>query len=285
MPWWRGCCLQLVNNVAPILESPPWVARTILLLLVIGFPVALVLAWMLELKAAADGTAVKTPTTRMDFVLIGALAAVIAIFVYQQLAPATNARTVAGGDRARVVPARRHLGCGAALRESFGRYAQEFFSDGMTEEIMTALAKVSALRVVGRESAFQFKGQKTDMHAVGQALGASYLVEGSVRKAGDQVRITAQLVQADNGVSLWTDTYDREMKNIFATQSDIAQAIAGALRVPLGLKQGDTLVSQPHQRFESYDQYLRAKALVRARGLEAAHRCGRSVGTGCRPRS
>ena len=155
----------------------------------------------------------------------------------------------------------------AVLPFAIGDTAQEFFSDGMTEEIMTALAKVSALRVVGRESAFQFKDRKTDMRAVGQALGASYLVEGSVRKAGDQVRITAQLVQADNGVSLWTNSYDREMKNIFATQSDIAEAIAGALRVPLGLKQGDTLVSNRTNNLDSYQQYLRAKALVRTRGI------------------
>ena len=147
-----------------------------------------------------------------------------------------------------------------------GDTGQEFFSDGMTEEIMTALAKVLALRVVGRESAFQFKGQKTDMRAVGQALGANYLVEGSVRKAGDQVRITAQLVQADNGVSLWTDSYDRELKNIFATQSDIAQAIAGALRAPLGLKEGQTLVSNRTADTDSYQDYLRARASVRRRG-------------------
>ena len=100
----------------------------------------------------------------------------------------------------------------------------------VTPELME---KAPRLRVVGRESAFQFKGQKADMHTVGQALGALYLIEGSVRKAGDQVRITAQLVEADNGVSVWTNSYDREFKNIFVIQSEIAEAIAGALRVPL----------------------------------------------------
>ena len=87
------------------------------------------------------------------------------------------------------------------------------------------------------------------MRAVGQALGASHLIEGSVRKAGNRVRITAQLIQADNGVNLWAENYDRELKDIFATQEDIAQAIAGALRVPLGLKQGDTAGARPHQGF------------------------------------
>jgi TolB-like protein len=83
---------------------------------------------------------------------------------------------------------------------------RNFFSDGISDEIMTALAKITALRVVGRESAFQFKGKSQDNRAVGQALGATYLIEGSVRKAGDRVRITAQLVQSDNGVSLWTES-------------------------------------------------------------------------------
>jgi adenylate cyclase len=99
-------------------------------------------------------------------------------------------------------------------------------------------------------------------------LGAQYLIDGSVRKAGDQVRITAQLVQADNGVSIWTDSYDREIKNIFATQSDIATAIAGALRLPLGLQQGESLVSNRTIDTESYQQYLRARALFRARSID-----------------
>jgi TolB-like protein len=145
---------------------------------------------------------------------------------------------------------------------------QEFFSDGMTDEITTALTKVSALRVVGRESAFQFRGQKTDMREIGQALGALYLIGGTVRKAGDRVRISVQLTRADNGVNLWAENYDRQLKDIFETQSDVAQAIAGALRVPLGLQQGQTLVSSRTNDEATYEDYLRAKALVRARGLK-----------------
>jgi tetratricopeptide (TPR) repeat protein len=97
-------------------------------------------------------------------------------------------------------------------------------------------------------------------------LGARYLIEGSVRKAGDRVRITAQLVQADNGANVWTENYDRQLTDVFATQEDIAQAIAASLRVPLGLKQGENLVNNRSIDPESYQQYLRARALVRARG-------------------
>ena len=108
---------------------------------------------------------------------------------------------------------------------------QEFFSDGMTEEITSALAKVPGLAVIGRTSAYQFKGQNKDMRAVGKALGASKnLIEGSVRKAGDQVRITAQLIKAADGTHLWTESYDRKLTDIFAVQEDIATAISGALQ-------------------------------------------------------
>jgi TolB-like protein/Tfp pilus assembly protein PilF len=155
-----------------------------------------------------------------------------------------------------------------------GDAAQEFFSDGMTDEIIAALAKIKDLKVVARTSAFQFKGEKKDMRAIGLALNARYLIDGSVRKAGDRVRITAQLVQADNGVGVWTDSYDREIKDVFAVQEDIAQAIAASLRVPLGLQQGDSLVANRTADLESYDDYLKAKAMVRSRGLEVAQAIG-----------
>jgi adenylate cyclase len=108
------------------------------------------------------------------------------------------------------------------------------------------------------------------LRAIAQALSAGYLIEGSVRKAGDQVRITAQLIKADDGTHLWAENYDRQLSNIFVTQEDIAQAIAGALRVPLGLSQGERLVSNRTNDVESYQQYLRAKALYRARAISDA---------------
>ncbi|HUE66375.1 MAG TPA: TIR domain-containing protein [Rhizomicrobium sp.] len=144
---------------------------------------------------------------------------------------------------------------------------QEFFSDGITEEITSALAKVPGLTVIGRTSAFQFKGENKDMRAIGQALGVSNLIEGSVRKAGNQVRITAQLIKAADGTHLWTESYDRKLTDIFAVQEDIATAIAGALQVPLGLKPGQSLVSNRTADTDSYQDYLRAKELYRARGF------------------
>jgi TolB-like protein len=143
---------------------------------------------------------------------------------------------------------------------------QEFFSDGITEEITSALAKVPGLSVIGRTSAFQFKGENKDLRAIGQALGVNDLIEGSVRKDGNQVRITAQLIKAADGTHLWTESYDRELKGIFAVQEDIATAIAGALEVPLGLKPGQSLVSNRNVDTDSYQDYLRARELMFARG-------------------
>ena len=148
-----------------------------------------------------------------------------------------------------------------------GDATQEFFSNGMTEEITAALAKVSGLNVVARTSAFQFKAQNRDIQSIGQQLHASHFIEGSVRKAGNRVRITAQLIAADSGVHMWAENYDRELTDVFAIQEEIATAIASALRVPLGLKAGQNLVSNRTTDTDSYQDYLRARTLVRVRGL------------------
>jgi TolB-like protein len=142
--------------------------------------------------------------------------------------------------------------------------AQEFFCDGMTEEIAAALAKVPDLHVVGRSSAFQFKGAGKDLRAVGQALSARYLIDGSVRKAKGRVRISAQLIDVGNGTQLWSEIYEREIKDVFAVQEEIAQAIAASLRVPLGLDEGEFLVHTWTAHLDSYEDYLRARALLRA---------------------
>jgi adenylate cyclase len=125
---------------------------------------------------------------------------------------------------------------------------QESFSDGMTEEITTALAKVQGLIVIGRTSAFELKGQNRDLRAIRQALGVSHRIEGSVRKAGDRVWITAQPIRADSAAHLWAENYDREFTDIFAIQEDIAQAIAEALRTTW-LSPRRHPGTRPHQGF------------------------------------
>jgi TolB-like protein len=260
--------LQIVNNVAPVLDLPVWVARAFLLALVIGFPIALLFVWMREL-APADAAAPRAATTKLDYVLAGGLILVIALLSYQQLAP-TNAVRTEASVAASGVPATGGISIAVLpFANMSGDASQEFFSDGITEEINAALTKVPDLDVVARTSAFEFKGQNRNVRAVGEALGATHLIEGSVRKAGNRVRITAQLVRADNGLNLWSENYDRELTDIFSIQEQIAQAIAVALRVPLGLQPGDSLVRSRTKDEASYEDYLRARALMRARGGDA----------------
>ena len=147
-----------------------------------------------------------------------------------------------------------------------GDATQEFFSDGMTEEITAALTKVPNLRVVARSSAFQFKGQNLDARVVGQSLSVTHLLEGAVRKAGDRVRITAQLIRTQDGTHIWSENYDRKLPDVFSIQESIAQAIALSLQVPLGLREGQNLIAHRMSDTESYQDYLRARALVRTRG-------------------
>lgn len=143
-----------------------------------------------------------------------------------------------------------------------GDAAQAFFSDGMTEEVTAALVKVPSLRVVARTSAFQFKDQGQDVRTVARSVGASHLVEGSVRRDGARVRVTAQLVEAASGTHLWAESYDRDYDDMFAVQDDIAKAIAAALRIPLGLQ----IDSERIGDLETYQKFLRARAMVHTRG-------------------
>jgi len=259
--------IQLVNNITPMLNLPASVGTIVLVLLAVGFPVAVLFAWIHQL-APADGAAPSPKTSKLDWTLIGALVVVIALVSYQQLAPSSGART---GQQARGTPAPGSMSVAVLPFVNLSSdKEQEFFSDGRTEEITAALAKIPNLQVVGRTSAFEFKGQNKDLRTIGQALGATHIIEGSVRKAGDRVRITAQLIRADNGLHLWTENYDRELKDVFAVQEDIAQAIAASLRVPLGLKEGERLVSNRTDDLESYQEYLRGRALLRARTINQA---------------
>ncbi len=260
--------LQLIANVAPILELPPWVARAFLLLLVIGFPLAILLAWTREPEGDPTERAI---TGRLDWALMGALVVVIALVSYQQIAPMsgiTTATQMPGVEAAREAAASPAGAISIAVlpfANLSGDASQEFFSDGMTEEITSALARVPDLRVVARTSAYQFRDQNRDIQTIGQQLRATHFIEGSVRKAGDRVRITAQLIKVEDGTHIWTENYDRELTDIFAIQEEIARAIATSLRMPLGVRSGENLVSSRKIDPESYQQYLRAKALVRLR--------------------
>jgi adenylate cyclase len=143
---------------------------------------------------------------------------------------------------------------------------QEYFADGMTEEILNALARVPDLRVAARTSSFAYKGREVDIRDVARELGVATVLEGSVRRDGDDLRITAQLIDARNGFHLWSETYDRKLESVFAIQEEIAAAIARELKGSLGLSSGDRLVRNRTGDMGAYELYLDARSHVRRRG-------------------
>jgi TolB-like protein/tetratricopeptide (TPR) repeat protein len=256
---------QVIEILAQVFTLPLWIAQTAIVLLAIGFPVALLAVWTIESKPhEAVASAVRSKPTIVDWTLCGALAVVLLFMGYQQLAPRQ-----AGVDAAKDAAASPRSAISLAVlpfANLSGDPSQEFFSDGITEEITSALARVPDLRVVARTSAYQFRDQNRDIQSIGQQLRATHFIEGSVRKAGDRVRITAQMIDATDGTHVWTETYDRELTDMFAIQEEIARAIATSLRMPLGIGTGQNLVSGRTIDPESYQQYLRAKALFRLLG-------------------
>ena len=143
---------------------------------------------------------------------------------------------------------------------------QDWFCDGIAEEILNALTPLKGLRVAARTSAFSFKGKSDDLRTIGEKLNVTTVLEGSVRRAGDRVRITVQLSDVANGFQLWSERYDRELKDIFDVQDEIAKAIAERLRVTLAGGKDDRLVEQATTNIEAYQLYLRGRALVDRRG-------------------
>jgi TolB-like protein/Flp pilus assembly protein TadD len=274
--------LQLVNNVTPLMRLPDWAGSFFLVALLVGFPIALVFAWIHELNTPESGAAQRASAGSLDWVLIMALVAVLAAVSYQQLA--SSRATVTANPQAGVEAARAASAVPAGISVAVLPFVnlsqdkdQEFFSDGITEDIVTALAKIPDLRVVARESAFQYKGEKNDMRTVGHALNATHIIGGSVRKVGARVRITAQLVKADDGVNIWADSYDRELIDVFAIQEGIARAIATSLRMPLGLKPGENLVSNRPKDQETYELYLRGVNALRQRTRQELELLGQVV--------
>src|SRR5688572_29928135 len=136
---------------------------------------------------------------------------------------------------------------------------QEYFSDGMSEELLNLLAKIPGLKVISRTSSFSFKGKNDDVRKIGKSLGVANILEGSVRKSGNTIRITAQLIEVEKGTHLWSETYDREMKDVFATQDEISKMIVDILKIKLGGQQAN----QPSKSFtknpEAYEDYLKGR--------------------------
>jgi TolB-like protein len=274
---------QVLQLVFESFGTPDWAIKSVLVLLAIGLPFALFFAWAFEMtpeglkrEHEVDRTESITPQTgkKLNRLIFTVMALALAYFSYDKfvLSAGRDAALIEAATQAAEEQAEADLVAAGpvAAAESDKSIAvlpfvnmsddagNEYFSDGISEEILNALAKVKELKVAGRTSSFAFKGQNQDLRKIGETLGVQNILEGSVRKAGGKVRITAQLVKVNDGFHLWSETYDRELNDVFAIQDEIATAILHELKAAL-LDGIAPLVTSKRTDSEVYDLYLLAK--------------------------
>ena len=261
--------MQVASQIFPFFDIPNSVVRLVVVLLVIGFPIALIIAWAFEVTPqgikrteVADAAGHRSRGVAWIYVvLVGALLSVGLFFVGRYTAghATSQTREVTGAGTEKSIAV-------LPLVNESGDPKDEYFSDGLSEELIAALAQISGLKVIGRSSSFRFKDRKEEPKAIGQKLGVSTLLDGTVRKQGDRVRIVAALVNAADGIQLWSRTFDRQLKDIFAVQEEIARAVADSLKVTL-------LGSDPAQRgartnVEAHNAYLQGHFHLLRRNVE-----------------
>jgi len=241
--------LQIIEPVMHGLHWPDAVLSYVVVALALGFPIVVGLAWIFDVnEGRIERTAGKPADARLRLLLvaIGVLAAApgLAWYFFIRGRPAAVAPAAEAGPSIAVLP----------LVNMSSDKEQEYFSDGLSEELLNLLSKVPGLRVAARTSAFAFKGKNEDVGEIGQKLHVATILEGSVRRSGDQIRITTQLVNASNGYHLWSETYDRKLTDVFAVQDEIARAVVAALK--LKLLQAPSSKDRRTANAEAYNQYL-----------------------------
>jgi len=275
--------LQVGQLLFEVMGLPEWAPRIVLGVLILGFPIAVVFAWVYELtpegirrESEIDRSTSITPHTgrKLDYVTLAALLGVV-VFVLihrertREASPVAASKPVAVEAAAEAMPSSPEPAAAAALSIAVLPFANlsadaenEYFADGVAEEILNLIAKTPDLRVISRSSAFSFKGRNVPIPEVAEELGVNHVLEGSVRRAGDRVRVTAQLIRVANDAHLWSETYDRTLDDIFAVQDEIATAIAEALQVELGIARTDA------PGVDAYELTLKGRARVGRRTAE-----------------
>jgi TolB-like protein len=260
---------QGIAQVFPVFDVPTWAIRLLVVLIIIGFPAAVVLAWAFEItpegiKRTEDVDLAEQPTTKsrawIYVVIVGAFFSISLFFLGRY-----TARPSAGENRA----SRKSI---AVLPfENFSSDRENaFFADGVQDDILTALSKVADLKVISRTSVMSYAaGANRNLREIAQALGVSHVVEGSVRRSDGKVRVSAQLIDARNDAHLWADTYDRDLVDVFAIQSDIAKAIVEQLRAKLSASEKAAIEERPTNDLTAHDLYVRAKLLNESSSFSA----------------
>jgi TolB-like protein len=250
--------IQVVSALNSPLSLPDWFERVVIVLLAIGLPIAVVLAWAFELtpegiKPTQPGSSDASAGSKLDYALIAALVAVVAVTLW------SNQSARQGQDTAVSAPPGAPPSIAVLpFVDMSPNGDQEYFGDGIAEELLNELVRLDGLRVAGRTSSFAYKGSNQDLQSIGNAMKVSSILEGSVRKDGDRIRITAQLIDVANGFHQWSETYDRELTDIFAIQQDIASSVAGALGVRLGVGGVNAFMGAGTNNVEAYELYLQA---------------------------
>jgi len=251
--------------VMPALRLPEWTVTFVVVFLMVGFPVAMVMAWVFDVgpQGIKRTAPLSEENASMQLRLRVAYAAVV-VLLMGGLGYLLYERGLG-----RAIAGERH-GSIAVLpfTNLSGDASRDYFSDGMSEELLNLLARVPGLQVASRTSAFAYKGRNVDIRQVGRDLGVETVLEGSVRQAGDQVRITAQLIDTETGFHLWSDTYDRQLADIFQVQDEIAGAIVENLRIQLAPQEQQLAqrTRAPTQNVEAYELYLKGQAIWKKRG-------------------
>jgi TolB-like protein/Tfp pilus assembly protein PilF len=257
---------QIATQIFPFLEIPNWVVRLVIALVAIGFPITLIIAWAFE--ATPEGikrteVADAMPTTKgqkrhvwMYVVVIGA-AISVALFFLGRYTVGNNA-TLRQNDAATISLPEKSI---AVL--PFDNLSRDpdnaYFAEGVQDEILTRLAKVADLKVISRTSTQRFKSAPSDLRDIAKQLGVMNILEGSVQKANDQVRVNVQLINAMNDSHLWAEIYDRKLTDIFATESDIAKTIAETLQAKLTGSEKTAMSKEPTANSEAYELYLKGR--------------------------
>jgi adenylate cyclase len=247
--------IEIASVLLPTFKAPTWALQAFATLVILGFPIALVLAWAFELTpegvrrtadVALDPSLAAPPGRRLDFIIIAVLVASVAILIADRMysrssSPETsNVAAGAAGEPA-ATQAASDSGAPAALTSiavlPFVNLSsdpeQEYFSDGLTEELLSRLSRIPTLKVPARTSSFFFKGRNVELRDIGRMLGVWAVLEGSVRRSGDRLRITAELSDSQTGYRIWSESYDRAIADVFAVQDDITTQITTALKVRL----------------------------------------------------
>ena len=282
--------IQVTDILFESIGAPPWVMLAMFVVLATGFVIALIFAWAYELtpegvkkEKEVDRNASIAPRTgqKLNLTIVALLVITLAYVAYDKLvldavletgpvtavgSPVTQAASLADSAPVAELPTTAGTQKSIVVLPFVNMSSdpdQEFFSDGLSEELLNVLAQIKDLRVISRTSAFAFKGKDIDIPTIAAQLGVTHVLEGSVRKAGSDIRITAQLIEVASDSHLWSDAYNRKLENVFEIQQEISQAIASELQVTLGTS-GKT--GKPTENLEAWQLFLRGRHLYQNRG-------------------